>query len=199
MGLRPNTLSCRALLLLVQYSHLWLYKGSLLYYIIHIIQYTDFQSLTILLHAHEFGKQFRVVVVDSRPKLEGQLLLRRLVGKGLSCTYANINAISYIMHEVTKVFMGASSVLSNGTVYLRVGTAWVAMVAQEFRVPVLVCCGAYKFHEKVQLDSVCSNELGMHLYSFRNCKCFQFMIALVYLCVCFISCRWSRCHFKSSW
>ncbi|EOY04269.1 NagB/RpiA/CoA transferase-like superfamily protein isoform 6 [Theobroma cacao] len=30
----------------------------------------------ILLHAHELGKQFRVVVVDSRPKLEGQLLLR---------------------------------------------------------------------------------------------------------------------------
>lgn len=114
----------------------------------------------ILLHAHELGKQFRVVVVDSRPKLEGQLLLRRLVGKGLSCTYANINAISYIMHEVTKVFLGASSVLSNGTVYSRVGTACVAMVAHEFRVPVLVCCEAYKFHERVQLDSICSNELG---------------------------------------
>ncbi|EOY04267.1 NagB/RpiA/CoA transferase-like superfamily protein isoform 4 [Theobroma cacao] len=33
----------------------------------------------ILLHAHELGKQFRVVVVDSRPKLEGQLLLRSLL------------------------------------------------------------------------------------------------------------------------
>ncbi|KAL0015260.1 hypothetical protein SO802_002329 [Lithocarpus litseifolius] len=114
----------------------------------------------ILLHAHELGKQFRVVIVDSRPKLEGQLLLRRLVGKGLSCTYANINAVSYIMHEVTRVFLGASSVLSNGTVYSRVGTACVAMVAHEFRVPVLVCCEAYKFHERVQLDSICSNELG---------------------------------------
>ncbi|KAG2714936.1 hypothetical protein I3843_03G055300 [Carya illinoinensis] len=114
----------------------------------------------ILLHAHELGKQFRVVVVDSRPKLEGKLLLRRLVGKGLSCTYTNINAISYIMREVTQVFLGASSVLSNGTVYSRVGTACVAMVAHEFRVPVLVCCEAYKFHERVQLDSICSNELG---------------------------------------
>ncbi|KAM4131634.1 hypothetical protein ACJW30_01G190000 [Castanea mollissima] len=74
----------------------------------------------ILLHAHELGKQFRVVIVDSRPKLEGQLLL----------------------------------------LYSRVGTACVAMVAHEFRVPVLVCCEAYKFHERVQLDSICSNELG---------------------------------------
>ncbi|KAL3723497.1 hypothetical protein ACJRO7_035646 [Eucalyptus globulus] len=114
----------------------------------------------ILLHAHELGKQFRVVVVDSRPKLEGQLLLRRLIGTGINCTYININAVSYIMHEVTRVFLGASAVLSNGTVYSRVGTACVAMVAHAFRVPVLVCCEAYKFHERVQLDSICSNELG---------------------------------------
>ncbi|KAE9590280.1 hypothetical protein Lalb_Chr21g0317951 [Lupinus albus] len=114
----------------------------------------------LLLHAHELGKQFRVVIVDSRPKLRGKLLLRRLVEKGLSCTYTHINAVSYIMHEVTRVFLGAASVLSNGTVYSRVGTASVAMVAHTFRVPVIVCCEAYKFHERVQLDSICSNELG---------------------------------------
>lgn len=115
----------------------------------------------ILLHAHELGKQFRVVIVDARPKLEGRLLLHRLVAKGLSCTYTYINAVSYIMHEVTRVFLGASSVLSNGTIYSRVGTACVAMVAHAFRVPVLICCEAYKFYERVQLDSICSNELGM--------------------------------------
>ncbi|KAL7232089.1 hypothetical protein ACSBR2_010160 [Camellia fascicularis] len=114
----------------------------------------------ILLYAHELGKKFRVVVVDSRPKLEGRLLLHRLMGKGLSCTYTHINAVSYIMYEVTRVLLGASSVLSNGTVYSRVGTACVAMVAHEYHVPVLVCCEAYKFHESVQLDSICSNELG---------------------------------------
>ncbi|XP_027330804.1 translation initiation factor eIF-2B subunit delta-like isoform X4 [Abrus precatorius] len=114
----------------------------------------------ILLHAHDLGKQFRVVVVDSRPKLESQVLLRRLVAKGLSCTYTHINAISYIMHEVTRVFLGASAILCNGTVYSRVGTACVAMMAHAFSVPVLICCEAYKFHERVQLDSICSNELG---------------------------------------
>ncbi|KAK9091157.1 hypothetical protein Sjap_024334 [Stephania japonica] len=114
----------------------------------------------ILLYAHDHGKQFRVVIVDSRPKLEGQALMRRLVEKGLSCTYTHINAVSYIMHEVTKVLMGAASVLSNGTVYSRVGTACVAMVAHQFRVPVLICCEAYKFDERVLLDSICSNELG---------------------------------------
>ncbi|XP_043692669.1 translation initiation factor eIF-2B subunit delta-like [Telopea speciosissima] len=114
----------------------------------------------MLLYAQELGKQFRVVVVDSRPKLEGQALIHRLVAKGISCTYTHINAVSCIMHEVTRVFLGAASVLSNGTVYSRVGTACVAMVAHAFHVPVLVCCEAYKFHERVQLDSICFNELG---------------------------------------
>lgn len=124
----------------------------------------------ILLYAYELGKQFRVVVVDSRPKFEGQALLRRLVAKGMSCTYTHINAVSYIMHEVTRVFLGAASVFSNGTVYSRVGTASVAMVAHAFHVPVLICCEAYKFHERVQLDSICFNELGMSvLYKAKIC------------------------------
>ncbi|XP_031404268.1 translation initiation factor eIF-2B subunit delta-like isoform X2 [Punica granatum] len=114
----------------------------------------------LLSHALELGKKFHVVIVDSRPKLEGQSLLRRLVANGLNCTYTHLNAVSYIMHEVTRVFLGASSILSNGTVYSRVGTAAVAMVANAFSVPVLICCEAYKFHERVQLDSICFNELG---------------------------------------
>ena len=124
----------------------------------------------ILNYAHELGRKFRVIVVDSRPKLEGQGLLRRLVAKGINCTYTHINAISYIMHEVTRVFLGAASILSNGTVYSRVGTASVAMVAHAFGVPVLVCCEAYKFHERVQLDSICANELGMDIFLFIHCK-----------------------------
>lgn len=119
----------------------------------------------ILLHAHELGKQFRVVIVDSRPMLDGQRLVRRLVGKGVDCTYTHINAVSYVMHEVTRIFLGASSVLANGTVYSRVGTACVAMVAHSFHVPVLICCEAYKFHERVQLDSICFNELGRCSYN----------------------------------
>lgn len=114
----------------------------------------------VLLHAYELGKKFRIVVVDSRPRLEGQALLHRLLRRGMSCTYIHINAVSYIMHEVTIAFLGAASIFSNGTVYSRVGTSCVAMIAHAFRVPVLVCCEAYKFQERVLLDSICCNELG---------------------------------------
>ncbi|KAL0380962.1 UNVERIFIED_CONTAM: Translation initiation factor eIF-2B subunit delta [Sesamum angustifolium] len=79
----------------------------------------------ILVQAHELGKQFRVVIVDSRPKLEGQgcsvgLLERVYAGWHGMCCY------------------GCPSVSC----------------------PSLICCEAYKFHERVQLDSICFNELG---------------------------------------
>lgn len=50
-------------------------------------------------HAKQ-GRAFRVVVVDSRPRLEGRETLRRLVRRGIHCTYVMINAISYVLPEV---------------------------------------------------------------------------------------------------
>ncbi|KAF3702803.1 Translation initiation factor eIF-2B subunit delta eIF-2B GDP-GTP exchange factor subunit delta [Channa argus] len=101
----------------------------------------------ILCKALEKSRKFRVIVVDSRPRLEGREALRRLVQRGISCTY------------VSKVFLGAHALLANGYVMSRVGTSQIALVAKAFNVPVLVCCETYKFCERVQTDSFVSNEL----------------------------------------
>uniref|UniRef100_A0A3B4FGB2 Translation initiation factor eIF2B subunit delta n=1 Tax=Pundamilia nyererei TaxID=303518 RepID=A0A3B4FGB2_9CICH len=113
----------------------------------------------ILCKAFEKSRKFRVIVVDSRPRLEGKEALRRLVQKGISCTYVLISAVSYILPEVSKVFLGAHALLANGYVMSRVGTSQIALVAKAFNVPVLVCCETYKFCDRVQTDSFVSNEL----------------------------------------
>uniref|UniRef100_A0A3Q1FLW5 Translation initiation factor eIF2B subunit delta n=1 Tax=Acanthochromis polyacanthus TaxID=80966 RepID=A0A3Q1FLW5_9TELE len=113
----------------------------------------------ILCEAFEKSRKFRVIVVDSRPRLEGREALRRLVQKGISCTYVLISAVSYVLPEVSKVFLGAHALLANGYVMSRVGTSQIALVAKAFNVPVLVCCETYKFCERVQTDSFVSNEL----------------------------------------
>lgn len=41
-----------------------------------------------------------------------------------------------------------------------VGTSMVAMAAKARGVPVMVCCEAYKFCERVQADSFVNNEIG---------------------------------------
>lgn len=118
---------------------------------------------TILIEAHKEGKKFEVIVVDGRPHLEGRETVRRLVDAGIHCKYVLINAISYVMGSVSKVLLGAHALLTNGYVMSRIGTAQVALVAQAFNKPVLVCCEKYKFSERVQTDSFVYNEIGNDL------------------------------------
>ena len=104
---------------------------------------------------------FRVIVVDSRPLLEGRALVGRLTEAGIECTYILLNALSYVMmREVTKVFLGASALMSDGSVLSRVGTAGVALMARSNNIPVLVCCETYKISNRVQLESITGNEMG---------------------------------------
>lgn len=113
----------------------------------------------ILQEAWAEGRRFRVVVVDSRPRLEGKHMLRSLVRAGVPASYLLIPAASYVLPEVSKVLLGAHALLANGSVMSRVGTAQLALVARAHNVPVLVCCETYKFCERVQTDAFVSNEL----------------------------------------
>jgi translation initiation factor eIF-2B subunit delta len=102
----------------------------------------------------------RVVVVDSRPLWEGRAMLQSLRSAGVDCSYVALNSISYVMPDVTKVLLGASALMSDGSVLGRSGSAAVALVAHSHRVPVLVCAETYKISNRVQLESVTTNELG---------------------------------------
>lgn len=115
---------------------------------------------SVLKVAHESGKSFRVIVVDSRPQFRGREMLEYLSNIGINCTYVLITAVSYIMKEVTKVVLGASTLLANGYVMGHIGTSQIALVAKSRNVPVLVCCETYKFSDRVITDSFALNELG---------------------------------------
>lgn len=112
-------------------------------------------------------KNFKVVIVDSRPHLHGKILLKNLIENGIECSYTHLNGLSYVCKDVTKVLLGASSVLSNGSIAARVGTAMISMMAHNYQIPVAICCETYKFSERIQLDAICNNEIG-----------------LLFLCVC---------------
>lgn len=121
-----------------------------------------FSSLVvqILKDAKENKKEFEIVVVDCRPDFPGRESIKRLAEADIKCSYVLINAVSYIMKEVTTVLLGAHALLANGNVMSRSGCSMVAMVAKANNVPVLACCETYKFCERVQTDSFVFNELG---------------------------------------
>ncbi|KAK5781126.1 translation initiation factor eIF2B subunit delta PWA37_002053 [Arxiozyma heterogenica] len=106
-------------------------------------------------------KNIKVIVVDSRPLFEGRNMANTLRRKGINVVYALITSLDAVFNmNVDYVFLGAHSILSNGFLYSRVGTAMIAMSAKRRNIPVLVCCESLKFSQRVQLDSVTYNELA---------------------------------------
>lgn len=122
----------------------------------------------LLIRASRKFPKLRVVVVDSRPGFRGKNTMEQLVKHGIDCTYILINGISFIMKQVTKVFLGAHALLANGYVMSNIGSSQIALVAKSFNVPVVVCCETYKFCDKVQTDALINNELGDPLKMLSN-------------------------------
>ncbi|KAJ3129438.1 Eukaryotic translation initiation factor 2B, subunit 4 delta, 67kDa, partial [Physocladia obscura] len=114
----------------------------------------------LLIEAAKRKIDFKVIISDARPKLEGKVLLTRLVALGVNCTYVLVTSLGAVMSKVTKVIIGASALLSNGVLLSRTGTAIVAMMAYDSHIPVMVLCELIKFSELVQLDSFVWNEIG---------------------------------------
>jgi translation initiation factor eIF-2B subunit delta len=113
-----------------------------------------------LLEAKERGKNFRVVVVDSRPLEEGRNLLESLCDAGIECSYSSLYALDDLMADATKVFVGAHAMMANGSLYSRAGSSVVSMAASAAGIPVLVLCETIKFSDKINIDGIVNNELG---------------------------------------
>ncbi|EXJ63415.1 translation initiation factor eIF-2B subunit delta [Cladophialophora psammophila CBS 110553] len=123
-----------------------------------------------LLAAHQQGKSFKVIVVDSRPMFEGKNHAQCLIRAGLKVHYSLLSGLADILdnrsESVTKCLLGASAMLGNGRLLSRAGSAMVAMMAKESNknkgrnVPVIVLCETVKFTAKAALDSIIMNELG---------------------------------------
>eukprot|EP01034_Spumella_vulgaris_P030861 gene30861-38143_t len=112
----------------------------------------------IIAHAAK-TKSFQLVVVDTRPLQDGLLTIASLP-ENVRCVYVPLSGASHAMKTVTRVILGASSLMSNGAMLAPAGSAMIASLAKSKQIPVIVTAESYKFTEKVQLDSIVFNELG---------------------------------------
>ncbi|EGR31578.1 hypothetical protein IMG5_106300, partial [Ichthyophthirius multifiliis] len=128
----------------------------------YILIYAHSQVVeSLLIQAHKKGKQFTVIVVDNPPFNEGKQLFNNLTKQGIQCIYTLLSNVPYFIKKTSKIFVGASSMLKNGSLVSRVGTALLSCVSKEHRIPFHVFCESYKFSEKSQLDSLSQNELNV--------------------------------------
>jgi ribose 1,5-bisphosphate isomerase len=98
-----------------------------------------------LLLAHEQGKQFSVIQTETRPKYQGRITAKELVGAGIDTTMIVDSAARHYMKEIDFVVVGCDAITSEGNVINKIGTSQVAQAAYEARIPFYVLGTLLKF------------------------------------------------------
>jgi methylthioribose-1-phosphate isomerase len=96
-------------------------------------------ALGVIFAAHEQGKKVRVLVDETRPRLQGARLTAWELGKrGIPYDIISDNAAGFFLHsgEVKICLVGADRVAANGDVANKIGTYPLSVVAHENGVPV---------------------------------------------------------------
>lgn len=102
-------------------------------------------ALSVIKTAFRQGKKFRVYATESRPWRQGILTVNELAKEGIDITLIIDSAVRSVMKNVTKVFVGADTITSHGTLVNKIGTSQLALAANEARVQFYVCSETYKF------------------------------------------------------
>lgn len=55
----------------------------------------------VLAYAHQQGKQFKVVLIDSYPLREGLAMMKRLANLGIKVKYGLLSGVGFILREVS--------------------------------------------------------------------------------------------------
>ena len=86
-------------------------------------------------------------------------MLSSLTKHSIPCTYTLLSSLPSTLPSASLVLLGGCAVFANGALLSRSGTAQVAMLAKEFRVPVVAAVETYKFADVTRLDGLGSNEI----------------------------------------
>lgn len=100
---------------------------------------------TVLCLMSERNILSKVCIAESRPKLEGRKLARKLCLKGINVElFADFSAAMYIK-QCDAVIIGSDSVLVNGNVINKTGSLVLSILAKENRIPFYALAAKDKF------------------------------------------------------
>ncbi len=86
----------------------------------------------------------QVITLEGRPRYEGREMARASQQKGIAATLITDAQADIFMPQCTSVVVGADSILANGDVLNKAGTALLGWSAQGHNVPLYVLCETLK-------------------------------------------------------
>ena len=115
-------------------------------------------AIGVILEAVRQGKDIKVYATESRPWRQGILTVNDLSKGGADTTLIIDSAVRSVMSRVDRVFVGADTITSSGSLINKIGTSQVAMAANEARAEVNVCSETYKFSPKTMFGDTVTIE-----------------------------------------
>ncbi len=103
------------------------------------------ELMAVFRRAREEGKDFTVIVTETRPRYQGKITARELLEMGVKVVYVVDSAAYYFMRDVDVYMTGADAITSDGYVVNKIGTALIALAANRFNVPYYVAASTLKF------------------------------------------------------
>ncbi len=99
----------------------------------------------ILRAAKVNGRDFQVIVTETRPRYQGRITAKEMIEAGIKTTMIVDSAVRNFMNKADLVLVGADAITSEGNVINKIGTSQVALAAQEARTPFYVATELLKF------------------------------------------------------
>jgi translation initiation factor eIF-2B subunit delta len=104
--------------------------------------------LAILKLLHQKNKKLRVVVCESRPKLEGRLMAKELAANGIKVELITDAMMGLFIPKVDAAIIGADVVLNKGNIVNKVGSKALALLCREYNKPLFVVTAKSKLSKK---------------------------------------------------
>ncbi|HBB02806.1 MAG: translation initiation factor, aIF-2BII family, translation initiation factor eIF-2B subunit delta [Candidatus Peregrinibacteria bacterium GW2011_GWF2_38_29] len=113
-----------------------------------MIVYTHCHSSTveaILIEAHQQGKKFEVYNSETRPKFQGRITATNLAKAGIKVTHFVDSAGRTAMKHANLFLFGCDAITSEGKIFNKIGTEFLAEFANQARIPAYSCTNSWKF------------------------------------------------------
>jgi ribose 1,5-bisphosphate isomerase len=113
-----------------------------------MVVFTHCHSSTVtrlLGKAKQDGKIFQVICTETRPVFQGRITAKEILKLGIKTTFIVDSAARSFMKQADAVIIGADALTSEGSVVNKIGTAAIAVLAREARVPFYVASELLKF------------------------------------------------------
>jgi len=111
-----------------------------------------------------------VFVSESRPALEGRVLVKKLLTMGMKVTLLTDCQLAESIAECDVIFLGADKILRNGDVVNKTGSKNVGIIARHYGKPVFALSSTSKFSKQKKFKHTLHAQEEVWTYKHRNLK-----------------------------